>query len=119
MEKSSYLAHVPSEMHERKYERFQVRKETQLISVGSSLSGLTGRRATLLDISIGGAGLEVAFINGLPDHYYLKIEGFPNRIGCAEVFRNGNRIGVKFIAPIDEYFLHKVIRADYFNGKRN
>jgi hypothetical protein len=119
MEKSTYLAYVPSEIHERKYEHFQVRKEAQLISVGAHLSGLQGRRATLLDISIGGAVLDVAFIHGLPDHYYLKIEGFPNRIGCAEAFRNSNRIGVKFIAPIDENFMHKIIRAEYFNGRRN
>ena len=117
MERATYLATVTSEVYERKFERFLVRREAHLITVGAGLSGMSQRQATLIDISIGGAGLQVSTIHGLPKHYYLKIFGLPNRIGCAEAFRDGNRVGVKFIAPIDEELVHRIIRADFMGGK--
>jgi hypothetical protein len=119
MERSTHLARVTSEIYERKYERFQCRRDVRILTIGNGLSGMSQRRATMIDISIGGAGLEVATITGLPEHYYLTIEGFPNRIGCAEAFRDRNRIGVKFIAPIDEELIHRIIRSNYFNNARN
>lgn len=117
MDKSTYLATVTSDIYERKYERFIVRRPASILTIGNGLTGIKERRATLVDISIAGAGLEVSVIYGLPEHYYLRIDGLPNRIGCAEVHRNGSRVGVKFIATIDESLIHRIIRADYFKGR--
>ena len=116
MEKSTYLSRVKSDVYERQFERFQVSREAHLITIDDRLSGMSQRAATLVDISIGGAGLSVSLIHGLPKHYYLKIVGIPNRIGCAEAFREGNRVGVKFIAHLDEELVRSIIRTDFRSG---
>ena len=64
----------------------------------------------------GGASFTVSTTIGLPLHYYLSIVGVASRIGCAEIYRNDNRIGVQFIKEIDEELLHTIVRSDYFTG---
>lgn len=113
----SLMNKVDSDLYERAYEHYKVRQEARIMTIGRGLTGLYERRARIVDISIAGAGIEVSHFIGLPKHYYLMIEGMPNRIGCAEIYRDGSRVGVKFIAPIDEVLIHKMIRADYFKGR--
>ena len=98
----------------RRAERFLVNRAARVISVNPALAGLSSRSCHLVDISRLGAGLQIVTTVGLPDHYYLNIIGTSNRIGCAEVYRNGNRIGVKFIKPIDDELLHTIVRGDFF-----
>ena len=66
----------------------------------------------MIDISLGGAGLLCTTTIGLPDHYYLTIADFGDRIGCAEVFRNGSRLGVKFIRELDGAYLRMLLASD-------
>jgi hypothetical protein len=117
MDKSTYMSDITSDVYERSFEHFKVKRNARIITIGRGLTGLYEREAKLVDISIAGAGLEVRHFIGLPTHYYLMIEGFPHRIGCAEIHRNGNRLGVKFIAKINESLIHQMIRADYFKGR--
>ncbi|MCD2177536.1 PilZ domain-containing protein [Rhizobium sp. C1] len=117
MDKVNYMSEVRSDLYERAFETHKVRQNARIITIGRGLTGLSERQAKVVDISIAGAGLELLHCIGLPKHYYLMIEGFPNRIGCAEIYRNDRKVGVKFIAPIDEHLIHKMIRADYFRGK--
>jgi hypothetical protein len=116
MDKSTYMAGVRSDVYERNYEHFKVKQNARIITIGRGLTGLFERQAKVVDISVAGAGLEVGHFIGLPKHYYLKIDGFANRIGCAEIYRDNGRVGVKFIAQIDETLIHRMIRADYFKG---
>ena len=53
---------------------------------------------------------------GLPKHYYLNILGLAYRIGCAETYRNNERIGVRFINTIEPDVLRRVLRADFMIG---
>lgn len=117
MDKSTYMSEIKSDVYERQFEHYKVKRNARIITVGRGLSGLSERQAQLTDISIAGAGLEVAHFIGLPKHYYLLIEGFPTRIGCAEIHRSGTKLGVKFIAKINEEMIHRMIRADYFKGR--
>jgi len=98
----------------RRAERFLVNRAARVISVNPLLAGLSSRSCHLVDISRLGAGLQIVTTVGLQDHYYLNIIGTSNRIGCAEVYRNGSRIGVKFIKPIDDELLHTIVRGDFF-----
>lgn len=116
MENATHLATVTSEMYERKWERFYVQRPARVMSVSPGLSGITIRSCQVMDISRGGAGLELTTTIGLSSHYYLQIIGLADRIGCAEAYRNGNRVGVKFIAPITESMLHRIVRADFMLG---
>lgn len=116
-EQSNYLSDTHSDFYEKKHQRYKVRHEARIITIGRGLSGLFERRARLTDISVAGAGLEVGHFIGLPSHYYLMIEGIPNRIGCAEIYRQGSNVGVKFLAQIDEGLVHKLVRADYFEKR--
>jgi hypothetical protein len=116
MENATHLAGVRSEMYERKWERFYVRRPAKVMSVRPGLTGITIRSCEVVDISQGGAALELTTAIGLSSHYYLQIVGLADRIGCAEAYRNGNRVGVKFIAPISEHMLHRIVRADFLLG---
>ncbi len=52
----------------------------------------------------------------LPKHYYLNILGLAYRIGCAEVYRHKERIGVRFINIMDPEVLRRVVRTDFLVG---
>lgn len=117
MDKATYMSDIKSDVYERQFEHYKVKRDARIVTIGRGLTGLYERPAKLVDISIAGAGLEVPHFIGLPTHYYLIIEGFPNRIGCAEIHRSGSRVGVKFIAKINESLIHRMIRADYFRGR--
>lgn len=103
-------------LYERKWERFAVNRQGMLMSVGFDLAAPKMRSCKLVDISVGGASFTVTTAIGLPFHYYLSIVGVTSRIGCAEVYRNDNRIGVQFIKEIDEELLHTIVRSEYFTG---
>ena len=106
-------------LYERKWERFAVNRQGMLMTVGFDLAAPKMRSCKLVDISQGGASFTVTTTIGLPLHYYLSIVGVTSRIGCAEVYRNDNRIGVQFIKEIDEDLLHTIVRSDYFTGAVN
>lgn len=116
MENATHLAGVSSEMYERKWERFYVRRPARIMAVSPGLSGITMRSCEVVDISRGGAAIELTTTLGLSKHYYLQIVGLADRIGCAEAYRYGNRVGVKFIAAIPEAMLHRIVRADFMIG---
>jgi hypothetical protein len=108
--------HSDNSLHRRQAERFAVNRAGRILSVNPSLSGISVRSCHLADISRFGATLNLVTTIGLPDHYYLNIVGTAYRIGCAEVHRLGNRVGVKFIKEIDEDLLHAIIRGDFLSG---
>ena len=103
-------------LYERKWERFAVNRQGLLMTVGFDLMAPKTRSCKLVDISLGGASFVVNTTIGLPLHYYLSIVGVASRVGCAEVYRNDNRIGVQFIKAIDEELLRMIVRSDYFTG---
>lgn len=116
MDRTTYLAKVPSEMYERRFERFPINRPGLIFYLESNLSGMKKVNVHVLDISMGGAGLQMNLPIRLPQHYYLTVLGFPNRLGCAEVHRNGTRFGVKFLSNIDQEFLSSIVRADFRAG---
>ncbi|GEO84460.1 MULTISPECIES: PilZ domain-containing protein [Alphaproteobacteria] len=118
MQGATHLAAVKSEMYQRHWERFYVRRPARVMSVSPGLSGITMRSCQVVDISQGGAALELTTAIGLSSHYYLQVLGLADRIGCAEAYRNGNRVGVKFICPIPEHVLHAIVRADFMMGDK-
>lgn len=103
-------------LYERKWERFRVNRQGMLTSVGFDLAQPKVRTCQLIDISQGGASFSVNTTIGLGLHYYLSVVGVMAKVGCAEVYRNGHRIGVQFIKEIDADLLHEIVRADYFTG---
>lgn len=113
-EMSISSVHVQSGLEARKWERFVVNKPARLMAINPGLNGMTSRACSVIDISKGGACLQVTTSTGLPDHYYLTFVGAANRIGCAEVYRNGNRLGVKFIKTIEDELLSGIVRNDFF-----
>ncbi|OJF97354.1 PilZ domain-containing protein [Pararhizobium antarcticum] len=117
MSQSSILSVVKSEMYTRRYEHFNIGQVGTLMAVRPALGGVTTRTCKMIDISLGGATFSVNTTMGLPQHYYLNIIGTNKRIGCAEVYRKDNRVGVHFIKPIDEKFLHEIVRYEFFTGQ--
>lgn len=103
-------------LYERKWERFKVNRQGMLLSVGMDLAVPKTRTCQLMDISQGGASFSVNTTIGLGTHYYLSVVGVMAKVGCAEVYRNGHRIGVQFIKEIDAELLHEIVRADFFTG---
>ena len=119
MDRSTYLARVPSEMYERRYERFPLNRPGFISFLEGNLGGMKNANVQIIDISLGGAGLQMNLPIRLPQHYYLTILGFPNRLGCAEVHRNGTRFGVKFLGNLDQDFLSTLVRSDFRAGAVN
>ena len=118
MEASTHLCMVKSEMYDGKWERFFVRRPARLMAVSPGLVGITTRSCEVIDISRGGASLTVSTTIGLPTHYYLQIIGLSSRIGCAEIHRRHGRVAVKFIMPLSEQILHRVVRAEFLLGEK-
>lgn len=113
----THLATVDSEMYTRQWERFQVRRAARIMAVSPCLTRISVRACELLDISRGGAGIDMSSTAGLSQHYYLEVVGLARRIGCAEIYRNGTRVGVKFIAAIPDDLLRSIVRADFREGE--
>jgi hypothetical protein len=106
--------HRETGINARQWERFIVNRPARLTAVNSGLNGTSSRPGQVVDISRGGAGIVVQDVSGLPDHYYLTIVGTNERIGCAEVYRSGTRLGVRFIKIIDDDFVSRIVRGDFF-----
>jgi hypothetical protein len=116
MLRATHLATVRSEVYDVRWEQFSVRRPARIVAVRPCLTGISLRSAEILDISRGGATFVVSSTAGLPKHYYLNILGLAYRIGCAEVYRNNERIGVRFINIMDPEILRRVVRADFMAG---
>ncbi|APO74078.1 hypothetical protein AM571_CH01241 [Rhizobium etli 8C-3] len=116
MLRGTHLATVRSEVYDVRWEQFNVRRPARIVAVRPCLTGISLRSAEILDISRGGATFVVSSAAGLPKHYYLNILGLAYRIGCAEVYRNNERIGVRFINTLDPEVLRRVVRADFMAG---
>ncbi|WP_275789947.1 PilZ domain-containing protein [Pararhizobium gei] len=117
MQNSTMYSAVSSKLYEERFERFIIGQAGTLMAVRPALGGVTTRSCKMMEISRGGAAFTVNTSIGLPEHYYLTIVGTKKRIGCAEVYRRDNRIQVHFIKPIDDEFLHQIVRLDFFTGQ--
>lgn len=116
MLRATHLATVKSAVYETRWEKYNVRRPARIVAVRPCLTGISVRSAEIVDISQGGATFVVSSTAGLPKHYYLNILGLAYRIGCAETYRNNERIGVRFINTIEPDVLRRVLRADFMIG---
>lgn len=116
MLRATHLAAVKSEVYDHRWEQFDVKRPARIVAVRPCLTGISMRSAEIIDISRGGATFMVASAAGLPKHYYLNILGLAYRIACAEVYRNKERISVRFINTMDAEVLRHVVRADFMIG---
>lgn len=108
--------HVEQGIEARRWDRFIVNRPGIIVSVNAQLQGLSSRNCQVVDISRGGACIIPVTTFGLPDHYYLTFSGLVERIGCAEVYRKPDRIGVKFIRILPEGLLSQIVRGDFLAG---
>jgi len=116
MLRATHLATVKSAVHDLRWEEFSVKRPARIVAVRPCLTGVSMRSAEIIDISQGGATFIVSTTAGLPKHYYLNILGLAYRIGCAEVYRHKERIGVRFINIMDLEVLRRVVRTDFLVG---
>jgi hypothetical protein len=116
MQQGTYLSALKSELYDNRKERFAANRMAQLLIVMPGLAGLATKNCQLVDVCLDGAGFKVPDTIGLPLHYYVKIAGIAERMGCAEINRNGDRIGVKFLVPLKPKVLREIIRSDFLSG---
>ncbi|MGO7130164.1 PilZ domain-containing protein [Rhizobium leguminosarum] len=116
MLRATHLATVKSAVYDLRWEEFNVKRPARIVAVRPCLTGVSMRSAEIIDISQGGATFIVSTTAGLPKHYYLNILGLAYRIGCAEVYRHKERIGVRFINIMDPEVLRRVVRTDFLVG---
>ncbi|MBB4289190.1 hypothetical protein GGE16_001206 [Rhizobium leguminosarum] len=116
MLRATHLATVKSAIYDLRWEEFSVKRPARIVAVRPCLTGVSMRSAEIIDISQGGATFIVSTTAGLPKHYYLNILGLAYRIGCAEVYRHKERIGVRFINIMDPEVLRRVVRTDFLVG---
>lgn len=116
MQNSTMYSEVKSVLYEKRFERFAIGQAGTLMAVRPALGGVSTRTCKMVEISRGGASFIVNTTIGLPEHYYLTIVGTKRRIGCAEIYRRDKQVQVHFIKPIDEEFLHQIVRLEFFTG---
>ncbi|MBB4237402.1 PilZ domain-containing protein [Rhizobium esperanzae] len=116
MLRATHLATVKSAVYDMRWEEFSVKRPARIVAVRPCLTGVSMRSCEIIDISQGGATFIVSTTAGLPKHYYLNILGLAYRIGCAEVYRHKERIGVRFINIMDPEVLRRVVRTDFLVG---
>lgn len=116
MLRATHLATVKSAVYDLRWEEFSVKRPARIVAVRPCLTGVSMRSAEIIDISQGGATFIVSTTAGLPKHYYLNILGLAYQIGCAEVYRHKERIGVRFINIMDPEVLRRVVRTDFLVG---
>ncbi|MEN9894379.1 MAG: hypothetical protein RIR97_231 [Pseudomonadota bacterium] len=105
MFRDTYLSAVDSRLYSRRDERFKVNLKGQVEIIMPRLSGIAKKHCRIADISVEGAALVFEETLGLPLHFYLTIDGYFEKVGCAEVNRVGTRVGVRFLRSLDERWL--------------
>ena len=82
---------------QRKWPRLAVNAPGKVINISSGLRIKRVAPCRVLDVSAGGAQLEI--IGGeCDDSFYLEVDSEPNNLAnCLVVRRSGNRVGVRFL----------------------
>ncbi|ASY62150.1 hypothetical protein SJ05684_c06860 [Sinorhizobium sojae CCBAU 05684] len=111
-----HLAQSGSGRSSGTYPHYAVERPCRILVIGSQLKAKTRYQALLRHISIGGAMLDFNAAILLPKHFFLEIDGFSEEIGCAEVYRNGAELGVRFNMLLAQEFLRQLIRMQYASG---
>lgn len=110
MDKRNYFREIASQMYQRRWTRYPVSCPAEISVLNQRLTVEAARRCFIVDISKGGAALEVLALKNIPKHFYLSPLAPATRIGCIEIHRKGsNRIGVQFIREIDDDVLKKIV----------
>lgn len=91
--------------HSRSERRYRVNIPGQVEIVLPRLAGLAKKHCRVVDISTEGAGLIFEETFGLPNHFYLTIDRLFEKLGCAEVNRINDRVGIRFLRPLDDRWL--------------
>ncbi len=89
-------------------EALQLRQPARIVSVRPGLGGLDARSCEIRSISANQAWIALLTTIGLPNHYYLEIDGLLSRIGCAERHRRPDRVCVMFLTPLRSYQLERL-----------
>ena len=105
MYRDTYLSAAQSRIYARRDQRYKVNVEGCVEIVLPRLSGIARKRCRMVDISTEGAGLIFTEVIGLPLHFYLTVDGYFDRLGCAEINRIGTRVGVRFLRSLEERWL--------------
>ncbi|ASY68161.1 hypothetical protein [Sinorhizobium fredii] len=98
------------------YPHCRIERPCRILVIGSQLKAKTKYQALLRHISIGGAMLDFNAAILLPKHFFLEIDGFKEEIGCAEVYRSGSELGVRFNMLLAQEFLSRLIRVQFSSG---
>lgn len=98
------------------YPHFHIERPCRILVIGSQLKAKTKYHALLRHISIGGALLDFNAAVLLPKHFFLEIDSVREEIGCAEVYRNGAELGVRFNMLLAHEFLSRLIRVQFSSG---
>jgi len=105
MYRDTYLSAADSRIFSRRDQRYKVNVVGHVEIVLPRLSGIARKNCRVVDISTEGAGIIFTEVIGLPLHFYLTMDGYFEKMGCAEINRIETRVGVRFLRPLDERWL--------------
>ncbi|AWI56431.1 hypothetical protein [Sinorhizobium fredii] len=95
------------------YPHYRIERPCRILVIGRQLKAKIKYQALLRHVSIGGAMLDFNAAILLPKHFFLEIDGFKEEIGCAEVYRSGSELGVRFNMLLAQEFLSRLIRVQF------
>ena len=105
MYRDTYLSASDSRIYSRRDQRYKVNVVGHVEIILPRLSGIARKSCRIVDISTEGAGLVFSEVFGLPMHFYLTMDGYFEKLGCAEINRIDMRVGVRFLRSLDERWL--------------
>lgn len=86
--------------HGAREEPLALRTPARLFCVRPGLAGFHSRSCEIRSLSSREASISLLTTLGLPLHYYIEIEGFGRRLGCAEWYRRPGKVSVRFLSPL-------------------
>ncbi|WP_099866778.1 PilZ domain-containing protein [Pararhizobium haloflavum] len=108
--KRHYLTRVPADGDRRKYYRRPTDLLVRILFLGQGIRQIATRTCRMIDISEGGAKIEVGPSSTIPDHFYLVLGEFDFFIGCSVVERQTIYLHTRFLADCSASFINKLSR---------
>lgn len=108
--KRHYLNRLLESDERRKYYRRPTDLLVRVLFLGQGIRQIATRTCRMLDMSEGGAKIEVGPRSSIPDHFYIVLGEFDFFIGCSVVERETVYLHVSFLTTVSGRFVNKLSR---------
>lgn len=96
LRKSTYLSKLAASPERRRWPRRNCHFMVRLVYTAKGIRRLNAVKATIVDISEGGARINTGF-SAIPDHFYIVLGNFEYFMGVSVVNRSKSQLNIEFL----------------------